>query len=80
MDCHITESTRLRLDLAADRESLPGTVKFIFQPAEESAEGASAMIKDGVLEGPAMSGIDLINITLSGSSIRGSLPTKRPFL
>jgi amidohydrolase len=39
--------------LAKARNRLPGTVKFIFQPAEELAAGASAMIKDGALENPA---------------------------
>jgi amidohydrolase len=29
-----------------------GTVKFMFQPAEEGGNGADAMIEDGVLEGP----------------------------
>ncbi len=40
-------------DLLAElRERLPGTVKFIFQPAEESLEGARAMIDAGVLKNP----------------------------
>lgn len=39
------------------REQIPGTVKFIFQPAEEGApegeeSGAALMIKQGVLENP----------------------------
>ncbi|MBT8397478.1 MAG: amidohydrolase, partial [Gemmatimonadetes bacterium] len=43
--------------LASIREDLPGTVKFIFQPAEEGAPageagGASMMIREGVLENP----------------------------
>ena len=33
---------------------LPGTVKFIFQPAEETLAGAKAMIADGVLNDPKM--------------------------
>jgi amidohydrolase len=36
------------------KDKLPGTVKFIFQPAEEDPPGgASEMIKAGVLENPA---------------------------
>jgi amidohydrolase len=31
---------------------LPGAVKFAFQPAEETSDGAVAMIRDGVLEEP----------------------------
>lgn len=38
--------------LVAMRETLSGRFKFIFQPAEESLEGARAMIADGVLDGP----------------------------
>ncbi len=35
---------------------LPGGVKFAFQPAEEISNGAEAMIRDGVLESPAVDG------------------------
>lgn len=43
--------------LAAVRDSLPGTVKFIFQPAEEGPPpgeegGAALMIREGVLRDP----------------------------
>ncbi len=38
--------------LAARRSDMAGRVKFVFQPAEEIAAGASAMIADGVLEAP----------------------------
>ena len=37
--------------LGAERASLRGTVKLIFQPAEEGFGGAREMIADGVLEG-----------------------------
>lgn len=43
---------------------LPGTVKFAFQPAEEISDGAQAMIRAGVLDGPkvdAAFGIHLWN-------------------
>ncbi len=39
--------------LAAQRPSMAGRVKFMFQPAEEIAQGAQAMIRDGVLSNPA---------------------------
>src|SRR5256712_11777015 len=44
--------------------SLPGAVKFAFQPAEEISNGAQAMIRDGVLDAPkvdAAFGIHLWN-------------------
>jgi len=48
--------------LAGLRKDLPGTVKFIFQPAEEGPPrgeegGAGLMITEGVLENPAPSAI-----------------------
>ena len=39
--------------LHARRDQIAGCVKFIFQPAEEVAGGANAMIADGVLANPA---------------------------
>jgi len=38
--------------LEAHRDELAGTVKFVFQPAEEGLGGAQAMLADGVLENP----------------------------
>ena len=38
--------------LSIFRESICGSIKFIFQPAEEGGSGAKAMIDDGVLESP----------------------------
>jgi len=47
--------------LASIRNDLPGTVKFIFQPAEENVAGASAMIEDGVLNDPSPEAIFAIH-------------------
>ena len=38
--------------LAKHRNHLPGRVKLVFQPGEEGAGGAMAMIRDGALENP----------------------------
>jgi amidohydrolase len=51
-DIHTSVGLALAEALAAIREDLPGTVKFIFQPAEENIQGAWAMIEDGALEDP----------------------------
>jgi len=51
-DIHTTVGLALAEALAAIRDDLPGTVKFIFQPAEENIQGAWAMIEDGALENP----------------------------
>lgn len=36
--------------LLTERKNFNGTVRFVFQPAEEPGKGASAMLKDGLLE------------------------------
>ena len=56
-DVHTTVELGVAEVLAAMREDIRGTIKFIFQPAEEgppSGEegGAPLMIKEGVLENP----------------------------
>jgi amidohydrolase len=38
--------------LSQVKEELPGTVVFLFQPAEERGEGAAAMIREGALGSP----------------------------
>ncbi|MBK6485373.1 MAG: amidohydrolase [Gemmatimonadetes bacterium] len=43
--------------LTGMKPRIPGTVKFIFQPAEEGLGGAKAMIADGALENPRPSAI-----------------------
>jgi len=54
--------------LAGLRDDLPGTVKFIFQPAEEGAPageqgGASLMIREGVLENPRPEAVMGLHVT-----------------
>jgi metal-dependent amidase/aminoacylase/carboxypeptidase family protein len=56
-DIHTTVALGVAGALASVREDLRGTVKFVFQPAEENIQGAKAMIEDGVLENPAPSAI-----------------------
>ncbi len=51
-DSHVAMLMGAAEVLAGMRARLPGTVKFIFQPAEEGEGGAVAMIRDGVLEDP----------------------------
>ncbi len=43
--------------LAGMKAKIPGTVKFLFQPAEEGLGGAIAMVNDGALENPRPSAI-----------------------
>jgi amidohydrolase len=61
-DGHVAIGLEVARRLAALR--LPGTVKLVFQPAEEVSHGAQAMIADGVLDAPkvdAAFGIHLWN-------------------
>ncbi len=53
-DCHVAIALGVAKLLAS--ESFPGTIRFLFQPAEEAQDeegmsGASRMIEDGALEG-----------------------------
>ncbi|MCL7974336.1 MAG: M20 family metallopeptidase [marine benthic group bacterium] len=47
-DIHTTVGLALAEGLATVRSELPGSVMFIFQPAEENATGARAMLADGI--------------------------------
>ncbi len=51
-DAHVAVGLGVAEILASLLEKLPGTVKFLFQPAEENVQGARAMIEDGALENP----------------------------
>ena len=51
-DIHTSVGLALAVGFGAIRDELPGTVMLIFQPAEETASGARAMLADGVFAGP----------------------------
>lgn len=53
-DAHIAIALGLVELLAKRAGELPGSVRFVFQPAEESSGGARACIADGVLQSPRM--------------------------
>lgn len=50
-DVHTTVGLGTAMVLAQLGLPLPGTIRFLFQPAEETAQGARWMIEDGVMEG-----------------------------
>ncbi len=52
-DGHTTIGLAVAKILMAHRKDMAGTLKFVFQPAEEGLGGAAAMVQDGVLENPA---------------------------
>jgi len=49
-DAHVAVGLGVAKVLAKHRDQLPGTIKLMFQPAEEGLGGALAMINDGVLD------------------------------
>lgn len=61
-DTHVAMLMGAAEVLAAMKKELPGTVKFIFQPAEEGAPpgeegGADLMVREGVMENPKVDAI-----------------------
>ncbi|RDC54985.1 amidohydrolase [Pedobacter chinensis] len=61
-DSHVAILMGVAEVLASMQKDIPGTVKFIFQPAEEGVPegeegGAALMIKEGVLENPKVEAI-----------------------
>ena len=55
--------------LKENEAALEGTVKFMFQPAEETFEGAKDMIENGILENPAVDAALAYHVT------SGKMPT-----
>lgn len=49
-DAHVAVGLGVAKVLAKHRDQLPGTIKLMFQPAEEGIGGAIAMINDGILD------------------------------
>jgi amidohydrolase len=67
-DAHVAILLGVAEVLAGIREEIPGTVKFIFQPAEEGAPegeegGADLMIKEGAMENPRVDAIFGLHVT-----------------
>ncbi len=49
-DVHTTVGLGAAMILSQIAEEIPGSLKFLFQPAEEIAQGANWMVQDGVME------------------------------
>ncbi|MGE5484508.1 MAG: M20 metallopeptidase family protein [Ignavibacteriales bacterium] len=56
-DAHVAMALGAAKILAGRSETLAGSVKFIFEPDEEVSGGALPMIREGVLENPAVGAI-----------------------
>ena len=64
-DLHMAAALGMAKLLAAHREELPGTVRFLFQPDEEATGGALRMVREGCLEGVSQ---------VYGAHVRPDLP------
>jgi amidohydrolase len=67
-DSHVAILMGVAEILAEMRDDLPGTVKFVFQPAEEGAPkgeqgGAELMVAEGVLENPSVDAAFALHIS-----------------
>jgi amidohydrolase len=67
-DAHVAILLGVAEVLAGVRGEIPGTVKFIFQPAEEGAPageegGAELMVREGALENPKVDAIFGLHVT-----------------
>src|SRR5216684_6314966 len=67
-DAHVAILLGVAEVLAGIREEIPGTVKFLFQPAEEGAPegeegGAALMVKEGALENPKVDAVFGLHVT-----------------
>ncbi len=67
-DAHVAILLGAAEVLAGVKDEIPGTVKFLFQPAEEGAPegeegGAELMVKDGALENPHVDAVFGLHVT-----------------
>ena len=66
-DVHMTSVLGAALELAPRAAELPGTIKFVFQPAEEGPPpgedgGAGMMVREGVLKDPDVQAIFALHV------------------
>lgn len=76
-DGHVATGMAVACILMQHQEQIAGNVKLVFQPAEEGAGGALAMIEDGVLDNPKVDhtlGMHIQSQTRSGTLLIGEGP------
>lgn len=71
-DAHVAIMMGVAESLAKVKDRLPGTVKFLFQPAEESPPpgeegGAPMMVKEGALESPRPDAVFGLHVSARGT-------------
>ena len=81
-DTHVAILMGVAEVLAAMKAELPGTVKFVFQPAEEGPPqgeegGAELMVKEGVLANPTVDAAFALHIDVQAGGQRDLLHARR---
>lgn len=61
-DCHTAMMLGAAKLLKESEDELSGTVKLLFQPAEETLEGAKSMVENGILENPKVDAAMMIHV------------------
>jgi amidohydrolase len=69
-DAHVAMLLGTAKLLAESRGELAGTVRFIFQPSEETVDGALSMIRSGALENPKVDAIVGLHTGNIGSGLK----------
>lgn len=62
-DAHTAMLLGAAVSLAAQRDELAGTIKFLFQPAEEGPGGALPMIEAGAMRDPAVEAVMMLHVS-----------------
>ena len=77
-DFHVAMLLTAAKMLKENEDALEGTVKFMFQPAEEIFEGAKDMLENGVLENPRPGAAVMLHVTAGAPMPAGMVITMAP--
>lgn len=77
-DCHTSMMLGAARLLKAHEDEIEGTVKLMFQPAEEIFEGSYDMLKHGVLENPQVDAAMMIHVVAAAPFPTGTVIVSAP--
>ena len=77
-DMHTTMMLGAAKILKEHEDEINGTIKLMFQPAEEIFEGSNDMIENGVLENPKVDAALMIHVMANSPFIPGSVIVSAP--
>ena len=78
-DAHTAMALATAAVLAKEAPALSGNLFFVFQPAEELAVGAAAMLRDGVLDGVRPDAALAVHVVTSGRQAPSPSATGPPW-